>query len=257
MKKYEREKIIMDALYIKKRLELEDAINLLKVSESTVRRILNNLEEAGKVVRTHGGVTLINNSSLDYSFDLLMETRSDEKFRIGEYASFEIADGDTIYLDCGTTVLSLCIKLSHLLKEGKLKNVLFFTNSLANLEVLSPYAQVNLIGGHYRPNRKDFAGYITELTLGKLYFKKCFCGVDGINVPSSFNATDFDTAKLNQIVTARSEKVYVLCDSSKFGKYSLISYAAAGDIDVIITDSEADEQITGIFETSGVQVVRV
>ena len=256
MKKSEQEKLVLEKLYLKRRLELNEVMELLNVSESTVRRIFNVLESTGKAIRTHGGISIINDTVSDYSFDLLVKAHPDIKIAIAELASAEIHDGDIIYLDCGTTILSLCLKIAQLLRDGNYKSTQFFTNSLANLEILSPLTQVNLIGGKYRPNRKDFAGYMSELVLKELHFTKSFLGADGIGIPASFKAMDFDTARLDQLVINRSDKVYVLADSSKFGKSSLVSYAGASDVDVVITDSLIDGKTAETLESEGIRVMK-
>ena len=256
MKKNEREKILIEKLHLNKKIELNEAVEMLNVSESTARRIFNELEENGKAIRTHGGIVPALGNNPEYSFELLMKSHFDEKMAIGELAAAEIQDGDIVYLDCGTTVLSLCFKIALLLREGYLKNTQFFSNSLANLEVLAPITQVNLIGGRYRPNRKDFSGYTAEIILRELHFTKAFLGTDGISPPICFNATDFDTARLNQLVIAGSERVYVLCDYSKFGKRSLISYANAEDVDAVISDGKIEEASVEMLEAAGIRMIK-
>ena len=254
MKKAEQIEFVVEKLKINKKLEIDEMTGLLGVSESTVRRIFNNIEETGKAVRTHGGITLIS-AAPDYSFDDLIQTKRSEKTAIGCEAAGQIENNDIIYLDCGTTVLAMCIKLAQFLKSGKLKNIQLFTNSLANLEILSPVTQINLIGGRYRENRKDFAGYMSLAVLKGLHFTKCFMGADAVDGKFSFKTTDFDTAALCQIVINNSSKNFVLCDSSKFGKTALVSYADLDAVNVIITDSGLDPQITGNLISAGTEII--
>lgn len=255
MKAIEREKVLMERLTRQRKLDLDEAVGLLEVSESTVRRIFSKLEESGKAIRTHGGLTLISDNLAEYSFETLINSRHAEKMAIGACAAREIRSGDILYIDCGTTVLALCISLVTLIRENAISDIQIFTNSLANLEALSPTLRVNLIGGRYRPNRKDFAGYLSEMTLRELHFTKCFLGTDGITASNHFCATDFDTAALNQIVTQNADKVYVLCDSTKFGKASLVSYADASSVNVVITDGAANRTVKESFKAQDVEVI--
>lgn len=253
----EREKLILEQLYLKTKLDLNEVMNILNISESTVRRIFSKLEKTGKVIRTHGGISLLGDSLNEYSFESLMQTKYEQKTKIGKAAVNDIVNGDIIYIDCGTTVLTLCISIKQKIKSGELKDLKIFTNSLANIEVLSSVTEICLIGGIYRPNRKDFAGYISENIIKQLHFNKCFLGVDGIVAPDSFTATDFNTARLNQLAISNSEKVFVLCDSSKFGKKSLVSFADASSIDKIITNDDIDEKIIDTFKALNLEVTTV
>jgi len=224
---------------MRKKMDIFEAADLLKVSESTVRRIFARLDQDGKVIRTHGGVTLIEDSGNGYSFELLSLSHYNEKKAIGEKAYSLIKEGDVIYVDASTTVFTLCLSIAEELKSKPI-NVRIFTNSLPNLEALLHSVPVTLIGGDYRPNRKDFAGYISEITLSQLYFNKCFMGTDGYNKERGFTTTDFDTAKLNQIVANNSDNVIVLCDSSKFNTCSVITCIKSSQVNRVITDSGID-----------------
>lgn len=255
MKNANREKIILEQLALKKKLDVDEVTQLLEISPATVRRIFSSMEQEGKVIRVHGGITQASGKSPEYSFEQLMCAQKQEKEQIGECAVREIRDGDIVYLDCGTTVLSLCLKLVPLLRSGALKNIQVFTNSLANLEVLSLVTQVNLIGGNYRPNRKDFSGYLAETAVNQLWFSKCFLGTDGINISSGFYTTDFDIANLNRLVASKSNRVYVLCDSQKFQKTSLIAYADIAAVNTVITDHAVDAQSVAALHEAGVQVI--
>ena len=256
MKKREREEFIMDKLYARKKLEISEAIELIGASESTVRRIFNDLERTGKAIRTHGGITLVSGPS-EYSFESLIHENFKQKQLIGITACNEINDNDTIYLDCGTTVLALCIELAKQIQAGEKRNLQIFTNSLANMDVLSPVTAVNLIGGRYRPNRKDFAGYLSEKMLKEIHFFKCFLGADGVSAASGFTATDLDTASLNQIVIANSNLKYIVCDVSKFNKNSLVSYAPVLCVNTLITNSGADADLLSEMRRQGLRIIEV
>lgn len=256
MNKMDREKLVLEQLQAKKRIEISEMSEFLGVSESTVRRLFNGLEQSGKAIRVHGGLSLAAGGGDEYSFKALIHRRRQEKLAIGKLAYSTVRDRDVLYLDGGTTTLAFCLVLvSEDEGGGAPRNIQIFTNSLANLEVLSPRFTVNLIGGIYRPYRKDFAGYSAEIVLRGLHFDKCFLGTDGVTVPNDFTTTDFDTARLNQIVSMNSNATYVLCDSSKFGRKSLIAYADASKVHAILTDTGVSPQVAEAFSARGVQVV--
>ena len=164
-----------------------------------------------------------------------------------------------VYLDSGTTIQQMALALARRFEKNDLEDVQIFTNSLQNLTILSEYCDINLIGGHFRGKRKDFCGYLTEMVLEAVSFGKCFLGADGVGINSGdgIMATDVFTAKINQIVSKRSEEMYLLLDSTKFVRRSLIRYAALEDAQMIITDNSLAEEMRNLLITHAKKVIFV
>ncbi len=244
-----REKDIMALLRVSGKVSVSEAMALLDVSESTVRRLFNKLEADGLAVRTYRGISIntVSGARESYSFERNELYRSSEKMQIGEAAEALIVEGDTLYLDSGTTVLKLCAAIAHRCAIGtggeKYAKVTVFTNSLANLNLLKDHMNVCLIGGEYRPHRQDFCGYLTDEIIKKLHFTKCFVGADGFSVGNGLTASDFDTARINQLVVAGSDKRILLADTSKAGKASVIHYALIESVDTLVTNKWLDNEI--------------
>lgn len=253
MKNSTREDIVLGYLLKNRQIDLGEASTLLGVSESTARRVFNDLQDAGKAFRTHGGIMLIDRPA--YSFSELLAVNASEKKAIGRLAATHIQSGDILYLDCGTTLFCLCQALADALRDGSLRDLRIFTNSLANMELLAPHATVNLIGGTYRPKRKDFVGFLSKSMVRELYFGRCFLGADGLGIPPGAGAMDFDTADLNEQVIARSGEVFVLCDSQKFRRTALVAYAQPAQIDWLITDSRVQPDTQAACQKAGMRVL--
>lgn len=234
-----REKDIMTLLRVSGKVSVAEAMALLDVSESTVRRLFNKLEADGSAVRTYRGISIntVSGTRESYSFERNELYRSNEKIMIGEAAERLIEEGDTLYLDSGTTVLRLCSAMARAAVNGeRYSAVTVFTNSLANLNLLKDRMNVCLIGGTFRPHRQDFCGYLTDEVIKKLHFTKCFVGADGFSVKNGLTASDFDTARINQLVVAGSDKRILLADTSKAGKASVIHYAPIESVDTLVTN---------------------
>lgn len=244
-----KEEILLEALNIKKSLTTEEAATLLKVSPSTVRRIFIELAKKGSVIRIFGGICITESDVTSYSYTSLSKQQTGLKRRIAEKSVSMITSGDLIYLDGGTTVARLAQEVALKLKTGKLKNISIFTNSLVNLELLEQYCPVSLVGGTYRPNRKDTCGFLAEEALKSLHFTKCFLGADGFDVQNGFTTTDYDTARLNALAITQSENSYVLIDSKKFGYNAFVRYAKPSNSILLITDNElSNEQVAALKE---------
>lgn len=252
--KSDREQELMTRLSLLQKLSLSEAMDLLNISESTARRLFAKLEKEGYLIRTHGGVQCINHAMTLYSFEQGAKTNIEKKAAIAREACRQLEDGDVIFCDSGTTMQCFCTEMIYYLKKEKL-NVMVYTNSLANLELLQPYMPVTLMGGEYRPNRKDFCGYLTEQALSGLFFNKSFVGADGCVNASCFTTTDFETARMNEIAMRNSECVIMLADSSKFSLNAHVSYAPIESLDVIITDDCVSSEVLARLERSDAQIL--
>lgn len=256
-KKYKEQQLLKEVRLTEK-LTIEEAMKLLSVSESTVRRIFARLESEGEVIRSYGCIRLnkANEKSIGgYSFDRIQKENISEKSRIGKAAVKLIESGDVIYLDSGTTVMQICIELAKEFdragltgEQSALRDVKVFTNSISNLNILKDKLSVNVLGGEFRDSRQDFCGYITEESLKTLNFTKCFIGADGFTCDGILTATDFFTARINDIVTKRSKIRILLADHTKYNKCATVSYADAEILDCIVTDELPPEAIEKLKE---------
>jgi len=234
--------------------ELEHSFNL---SPASVRRLCARLETEGAALRTRGGLRSIPETQLDYSFEIKAQEYSAAKERIAEYCCNFLRDGQTIFLESGTTVYQCAMALAEHIRSGELKNITVFTNSLNNLRALSGAAPVNIVGGLYRPERQDFAGYLCERFLRNLNFDHVIIGIDAIDPQDGVMALDFDTARVDETLLSQSQNVIVVAHSAKFRKHSLLSFASVQDIDAIVTDAGLSDETYEQYVRAGAEVIRV
>lgn len=251
---YDREQILMNRLRMTGRMNLLETMELLKISESTARRLFSKMEREGKLIRVHGGVRISGKVPYEYSFEEVARLRMEEKKAIGAKACDMLKDGDIVFCDTGTTVLCFCMELRRRMEENPF-DLRVYTNSQANFEVLAPEVPITLLGGEYRPNRKDFIGFLTEHAVSKVRFTKCFLGTDGCDMKQSFTTTDFDTARMDEVAIRNSDEVVILCDSDKFYSCAQIGYAEFAQVDRIVTDRGISSEIRRQLEEYGMEVI--
>ena len=141
-----REERLMAALRANGRVTVGEAVKMLGVSEATARRLFSALEATGQVIRNYGGIQM---PSWDgYSFEQYEKVLESEKRRIGIAASALVEQGDSLYLDCGTTLLQMAEALRARIGAGEIGSLNIVTNSIANLGVLAdaPLCRVILLG---------------------------------------------------------------------------------------------------------------
>lgn len=250
-----REAYLLNLLSSIRKISTKEAEELLGVSSATARRLFNNMEKAGKIIRNYGGIQIAD-SAVNYSYDYSEKLFQQEKKRIGQLASTFVNDGDTIYLDCGTTLFQMTLALSERLANDEFESLNIITNSIVNVQVLSPSprCRVILVGGEYNKKRRDFSGPLTERYVASFHFHKSFFGCDGFAPTMGFSTDQINISSLNTNVLSRTDTSYVLMDNSKFNKNSLVSYARAEEINAVVTDSPPPENLATLLADANVEI---
>lgn len=247
----EREKLIVDSLDggIRTIAELSARLG---VSEATVRRDLQSLEERRLVRRVHGGAEPIRKGGAgELRFNEKTSLHADEKELIAERALDYIHDNDAIFLDGGSTVLALARKIKSR------KNLTVITNSLmAASELMESGHRLILLGGEFRARSRTLVGPLTARILESLSIHTAFLGTMGFTAESGISTTDPNEAYTKELVMKRSAQVVLLADSSKFGTPSLATSGAVNNINVIITDSQVSEDLISQLEEKNIDVIR-
>lgn len=258
-KKRNQKQVVRELLDKYGKVSTDVAVVNLNVSESTVRRLFNAMEQEGEAIRTYGGIVKVRTDPNEYLFEDFRKKQPDEKYRIGKIASSLVNDGDIVFMDSGTTVQQAAFFLSQRLRNNEVSGIKVFTNSMVIIETLADLCEVCVLGGMYRKNRQDFCGFITEIVIDSLSFDISFNGADGILVEKDGGvyASDQYTALMSRSAVGKCKKNYVLCDSTKFSKHSLVKYGTWSTISAIITDRMLDDGAKETLERQGIEVIRV
>jgi len=255
MNKHELRTIkLLEALQANKRLDVQSVARSLGISEATARRFFTQLEGEGKVIRVHGGVQLAPQLGYDYSFRVSTVHQQRQKALIAARAAELVRDNEHLFLDSGTTVLKLAEALSLRIQTGALRNLVVLTNSMAHLETLGRWCKVILIGGEIRVERLAVCGSLAESNLQLFHVNKAFLGADAVNLKSGFMTTDERTSKMAQIVVERSDRAYVLVDSSKFNKSSFVQYASFAQVEKGFTDAALPRELQKAYSEAGARL---
>lgn len=247
----EREKLIMDSLNggICTIAELSARLG---VSEATVRRDLQSLEDQRLVRRVHGGAEPVRRTGAgEPLFNEKTSLNASEKELIAERALDYIQDNDAIFLDGGSTVLALARKLH------KRKNLTVVTNSLmAASELMETSHRLILLGGEFRARSRTLVGPLTSRILESLAIHTAFLGTMGFTVESGISTSDPNEAYTKELVMKRAGQVILLADSSKLGTPSLAGSGAVEDIDLIISDQNVPADMIAKLAKKHIEVIR-
>ncbi|WP_390895618.1 DeoR/GlpR family DNA-binding transcription regulator [Stieleria tagensis] len=228
---------------------LGELAETLTVSESTVRRDLEHLEQTGDVRRTHGGVFWTGESATIRAFEGRKDTTWSVKAAIGAAAAELIEEHDTILLDGGSTTY----ELARCLVGRKLQVV---TNSLPVAHLLSSSDSIDLvtIGGCVRGRTAVAIGPMAESMLRQINVRLAFLSVAGINQRGYFN-NNMMLVESEKAMLAAADQAYVVSDHTKFGKVSLSHLCRLQDVQGVVTDSGLDSCWKKQIEDAGVELV--
>ena len=243
MLKRERLHKIVEMVNTQGIITVNEIINKLDVSDMTIRRDLDELDKAGKIVRIHGGAQSMSYSiNQELSHSEKQELQMEEKRKIVQLASTYINDGDTIFLGPGTTIELL----SHFLVN---KHIRIVTNNYPAFEILKQSDSVNLIltGGDFRKNTGALVGPITNTNLKRINFTKAFISANGIH-NESICTYNIEEGEAQEIALNNSRTKYLLLDNKKLNKDDFYVFYNLHDIDHLITDGNINKDVKTHYE---------
>lgn len=237
MLKEERHSIILNLLNEKGIVKVSEITEAINVTEMTVRRDLQDLDNKGLLKRIHGGAQL-NNLVVEKELSHIekQNINIEAKKNIAKKIASNIVNGDSIFLGPGTT-----IELVHeYINANYLKIV---TNSIHvfNKFVDDTRYELILVGGRYRSRTGAFVGSIANDTLSRMNIKKAFIGVNGIydNIISNSNE---DEGMIQSTILNNSLEKYIIADSSKLNKHDFYQFYNLENVTAIITDSNISSE---------------
>lgn len=226
------------------------------VSMQTVRKDLRYLAERGVMARAYGGaidagvVGPTPVAAIEPAFEIKRSVRLDEKRRIGLRAAALVKPGDTIAIDSGTTAIAVAEALPDI-------EVTVVTNDFGVLSALTPKTNVNIVmlGGELRRKNMAFYGGLTVEALDALHVDLLFLGVDGFDLERGITTHHEPEAMLNRKMVEAARAVIAITDSSKFGRVCLHRIIPVSELNALITDTDAPEEVEQACRALGVDLL--
>jgi DeoR family fructose operon transcriptional repressor len=252
----ERQRKILEEIRNRGASTISELSKDFSVSEMTIRRDLDRLEQEGLIKRTYGGALSLELATFEPTFQEKGAVNIEEKRRIGTAAVSMINQGNTIFLTTGTTTMQI---VKNLVKSRPVINLTVATNSLNNAYELCKLDSIRLfvIGGEVR--KKSYAMIMPQLeeSLKGICIDKFFLGVNGLSYEYGLTIPNPLEAQLCRLVIQKSRETIVVADHSKFGKAAFAHIANLNEIDKIITDSALDQEYISQIKDKGIEVIVV
>ncbi|PSL40877.1 DeoR family transcriptional regulator [Planomicrobium soli] len=243
----ERHEFILNMLAEKQTIKIQDVVDATAASESTIRRDLTELENQQKLERVFGGAVLPDRNLMEQSVSDKSTQHLQEKIRLAKFAATFVQDGDSVYLDAGTTTFQMI----PFLKD---KDITVVTNGLTHVDSLNEHGITTyLTGGLMKSRTGALVGAQTVQSLQNYRFDRCFLGVNGIHEEYGYTTPDPEEAAVKRLASSLSRKAYVLADHSKYNKVSfakIMDLAAA----VMVVDRMPDDLLAILEKKTTVKV---
>ncbi|HKX66908.1 MAG TPA: DeoR/GlpR family DNA-binding transcription regulator [Intrasporangium sp.] len=233
------------------RVEVTALADDLGVATETIRRDLTALERRGSLRRVHGGAIPVERLEVEPSLATRSGRLTEVKRRIAARALDQLPSGGSIILDSGTTTGAV----AELLPPDLDLTVL--TNSLSAASVLATHPGVSLylLGGRVRGQTGAAVGDWTVRALTDVVVDVAFMGTNGFSVARGLTTPDQSEALVKRAMVASARTAIVLSDSSKAGDDHLHRFAPLDDIDILITDTDLDDDVAAEIRAAGPEVV--
>lgn len=239
---------ILEWLADEQKLEVSELAERLGVSQVTVRKDLDALEERGIVKREHGYALLNNPDDINGRIAIHYE----KKRRIAEKASELIKDNDTIMIESGST----CALLMDVLAE-KRRDLTVITNNIFIAEYIRGKSNFHIIllGGAYQEDSRATVGPMIKDNAENFYVDQFFIGSDGYSPEKGFTIKDQMRAQAIKDMSHQAQDIIVLTESEKFSRRGIVTMDLGGKIKTVITDSGIPQDIKEDLESQGVDVI--
>jgi DeoR/GlpR family transcriptional regulator of sugar metabolism len=248
---------ILELLKENKVVRVADLSRRFGVSEVSIRRDMEKLDEYGLLRRVHGGAVALGAETAEPSYDAKSQSHLEEKRRIGQAAAALIQPGDRIILDSGTTVMETAREIARRPVERKPLTVI--TASFPVFRELSAAAGIHLIvlGGLYLSDYQTLVGPQTLEGLRDLHVDKLFLGADGLSVRSGVTTANLLEAEVSKAMARAASEVIVVTDASKINNIGFTTIIPLASMHQLITDAAAPSDFSDSLRQRGIQVTLV
>ncbi len=245
-----RREAIIEILSQKGRATVEAIAAELDMTPQTIRRDLTELAEMNRVVRFHGGASLL--AGTEYSrIEARQAIAQDQKARIGAACAAMIPNNVAVMINSGTTTGAVARALAG---HSGLRIV---TDSVKICDEIKEYPglEVMVTGGRVRPSDGAIVGHAAIEFIAQ--FRPDFAILGAAAIARDGSLLDYDMAQVSvaRAMMAHARNIILCADSSKFQKMAPAVIAKLEDVDVFVTDTRCSEVLRQMCQAAKVRVV--
>lgn len=251
MKPKHRQERITEIVSEHGKASVEMLAETLGASRETVRRDLTQLSELGVIRKVHGGAVKQRASKEDH-FDDRMKKNQEAKLQIGMAAAALFEEGDSLFIDTGSTTLYFAKALSE--RSG----LTIITNSHRVADIISMGSgsnEVYLLGGRYACENDQVVGPITIEQIKRFNADHAVLTVGAVDDNGRFTDFNAEEAYVARAMLKYARNTTILVDGSKFGRTALFEVCDATPVARIVTEVAPPMHILNVLATASVEVL--
>ena len=247
----ERRNAILEKLQAERRVVVSELSQIYKVSEETIRRDLEKLENDGFVIKSYGGAVINENANVDLPFNIRKKRNVISKQKIAEVISSRIKDGTSIMLDASSTAVYIAKAVTER------QNLTLITNSIEILIEMFDTPNVNVLstGGAMREGSFALVGPQTDKMLKSYHVDVAIVSAKGFDLETGMTDTEELHANNKKTMLHAGREKVLAVDSSKFGKTAFTEIGTLEDISMVVTDAKPDEVWLQAFKEYGIECI--
>ncbi|MFT4093633.1 MAG: DeoR/GlpR family DNA-binding transcription regulator [Niabella sp.] len=249
MLKKERQANILHQLNLHNKVLNADLCSLMGVSEDTVRRDLQELSDAGELIKVHGGA--LSTAFNQVQFEPAHVYSQAHKKTIAVKALRLIKNGMFILTSGGTTILELIRTLPPQLK------ITLMTGSIpvVNECISKPNIEVVVIGDKLLKDSKLTVGAEAIAKINQVNADLCFLGTNAIDIAHGLTDNDWEVVQVKRAMVHSAAKVICMTISEKLETYQPLNVCSIDKIDYLVTELEPDSMMLRPFVKTGINVL--
>lgn len=224
---------------------------LFKVSEPTIRQDLQRLAADDHIIKSHGGAVLKTIPQQVRSLSLQHLENMERKSAIGRRAAELVQDGETIILDSGSTTTEVAKNL------GAKRDLRIITNALNIALILgtNPTFEIMVTGGDFKAPTLSLTGEKAAAFFDQIHVDRLFLATGGISDDNELTYPGLSDIPVKRAMIETASTVYLVADSTKFGRHSFASLGSITLVQHLITDSGISGAARAAMERLGVEVI--
>jgi DeoR/GlpR family transcriptional regulator of sugar metabolism len=249
MLKRERQAYILHQVNLHNKVLSTDLSQHINVSDDTIRRDLQELAEAGKLIKVHGGALSpsfhdgIHTSKEVYSYT--------QKKIIAQKAASLVKDGMFVLTGGGTTIIELARALPNSLRatfiSGNIPAIYEYMNH--------PNIDVIVIGDKISKNSKITVGLDAVSRIRQIKADICFMGVNALSLENGVSDNDWDVVQIKKAMVESSQRVVCLTIAEKLNSQQPLQVCESSKIDTLITELLPDDRLLDRYKEAGIKVL--
>ncbi|PKM52205.1 MAG: hypothetical protein CVV02_02235 [Firmicutes bacterium HGW-Firmicutes-7] len=238
-------------IFKNKQVKIQDLMEVFNLSESTVRRYINQLIKSNSIIKEYGYVTANVTDNL-VNIKARISYLSDKKIRIAELASSMIENGDTIFVDSGTSHMHLAESIRTKKDLTIVTNNLLFAIKIIDSDL---EAELIMIPGSVNKKTISMTGGAAIRFVEDIYFDKSFITASGVSIENGFSNRTFPECDIKRKIMSRTSTNIALVDDTKFDKIFPFSFSEFSFFDYIFTNMKPNEKYLTYIETMKTKII--